>query len=138
MLQCLTVFLLLITSLKSVASIVLVACCKKRRRQKATSSHSNPLYACGETVTTSHENHAYEGSDHKQVNQSYDHEYVNPNKIVPTEWSKSQSDLYDDIGNKDLMEGFSDDPIYDCLELPQKGKHTFSFDNQSSRTSSDT
>ena len=50
-----------ITSLQSVAGILLVACCKKRRRQKVTPSLSNPLYAAwgesnpsAETVTTSH------------------------------------------------------------------------------------
>ena len=137
MLQCLTVFLLLITSLQSVAGIVLVACCKKRRRQKATSSQSNPLYACGETVTTSYPNPTYEGSD-KQVNQGFEHEYVNPDKVAPPEGSESQSELYEDIENKDLKEEFSDDPRYACLELPQKGNDNFSFNNQSFLTSSDT
>ena len=142
MLQCLTVFLLLITSLQSVAGIVLVACCKRRRREKATSSHSNLMYDGGEpkptaeTVTTSHANPTYDVCDYKPENQSEDNKYFMP------EWSKSQSDLaeqwYDDIGNKVFMEGSADDPIYDCVELSQKGNHTCSFNNQSYLTSSDT
>lgn len=113
-----------------------MACCKKKRNQKATSSHSNPMYACSEpkptaeTVTTSHANPTYDASDYRPENQREDHEYFIPDKIAPPEWSKSQSDLaeqwYDDIGSKD------------CLEPSQKGNHTFSFTNQSYLTSSDT
>ena len=131
-----------------VAGILLVACCRKKRRQKVPSSHSNPMYACSEpkptkeTVTTSHGNPAYDFSDFRPENQSEDHEYVNLDKIAPPEWSKSQSDFeeqwYDDIGNKDPMVRFTDDPIYDCLESSQNGNHTFSFTNQSFLTSSDT
>ena len=95
-----------------------------------------------ETVT-SHVNPTYDGSDCKPENQSEDNEYFIPDKIGPPEWCKSQSDMaeqwYDDvIGNKDLMEGFADDPIYDCLEPTQKGNHTHSFTNQLYLTSSDT
>lgn len=123
-------------------------CIKKRKQKATTTSHSNPAYACSkpkpaaETVTTSHANPTYDVSDYKPENQREEHEYFMPDKIATPEWSKSQSDLaeqwYDDIGNKDLMEGFADDPIYDCLEPPQKGNHTFSFANQSFFSSSDT
>lgn len=140
-------FPLLITSLQSVAVILLVVCCKRKRNQKARSSHSNLTYAYNESkptaeTVTSHANPTYDGSDYKPENQSDDNEYFIPDQIGPPEWCKSQSDLaeqwYDDIGSKDLMEGFADDPIYDCLEPPQKGNHTFSFTNQSFLTSSDT
>ena len=95
-----------------------------------------------ETVTTSHDNPTYGVSDYRPDNQCEDNEYINPDEIAVPEWSKSQSDLqeqwYDDIGNKDLMVRFPDDPIYDCLEPSPNGNHTLSFANPSYHTSSDT
>jgi len=125
---------------------VLLAYCiiKKRRQRATTTSHSNPTYAFSEpkpttgTVTTSHANPTYDASDYKPGNQKKEHEYF----MAPPEWSKSESDLaeqwYDDIANKDLKEGFADEPIYDCLEPSQKGNHYLSFTNQSFPSSSDT
>ena len=134
-------------TLQSVAGMLLVAC-KKKRKQKTPSSHSNPMYPFSEpkptkeTVTTSHANPTYGVSDYRPDNQSEDNEYFIPDKIAPPEWSKSQADLqeqwYDDIGNQDLMVGFADDPIYDCLEPSPNGNHTLSFTNPSCHTSSDT
>ena len=94
-----------------------------------------------ETVS-SHANPIYDVSDYRPGSQSENHEYTIPDKIAPSEWSKSQSDLaeqsYDDIGNKGLMEEFADDPIYDCLEPSQGENHPLSFTNLSYHTSSDT
>ena len=83
--------------LQSVAGILLVAYCKKKRKQKATSSLSNPLYASSEPkptteTVTSYTNRIYDASDDRPENQSEDHEYSIPDKIAPSEWSKSQSD----------------------------------------------
>ena len=124
----------------------MLACCIKKRRQRATTKgHSNPNYACSElkpTSTTSHANPTYGVSDYKPGSERKGHEYSMMDNIAPPEWSKSQSDLaeqwYDDVENKDPTEGFTDEPIYDCLDPSQNANHTLSFTNQSFLTSSDT
>ena len=136
---------MLITPSQSVVVIVLVACRRKKRQPKAETSHSNPTYASSgpkptaQTVTMSHSNPTYDDStEYKPGNQTEDHEY----SLMGMTTSKSQLDLeeqwYDDIGNKDLLDEFTGEAIYDSLEPSQKGNHAVSFTNQSFLTSSDT
>lgn len=126
---------MLIASLQSFAVILLVACCIKKRRKKGKKGPSNHNYE-------SHSNPTYDASEYKPSDQTGDNDYFMMNKLTPPEWSKSQSDLteqwYDDIGNKDVVDEFADDPTYDYVDPPQKRNHKLSFANQSYLTSSET